>query len=148
MFSRSTILIVFIAVFKVQRSYNSLFGTKLNGIGEFFDTEVDFIMGKLNGTEFSRKRTLIQRVAFLEILSNQFYAVVSSALNMKNMETRNQSVVLIDILKRSFSRLVIGDISLCKVFKLSDNDTKRYHEIHDSVNRTLQRIDQRLNTIQ
>lgn len=147
MFSKNTILIVFIAVFVINKSYNTLFGAKLNGIGEFFDTEIDFIMGKFNGTEFSSKRTLIQRVNFLQTLAKQFFGVVVSPLNMENWETRNESVILMDIMKRSFSRLVIGDVALFNVFKLSEDEVIQFHNIHDTVNRTLQDIDRILNKL-
>lgn len=147
MLSRCTKLVVFVGLFIVHKSYNSLFGTKLNGIGEFFDTEVDFIMGKLNGTEFSPKRTLIQRVDFLKILANQFHSLVKSPLNMENVETKAQSIELMAILQRAFSKLVIDDTSLYSVFRLSEDDVRIYHEIHENVNRTLQEINQMLNKI-
>lgn len=144
MFPTNTKSIILIALFIIHKSNNSLFGSKLNGIGDFFETEVDFIMGKLNGTDFSPKRSLLQRVDFLKKLANQFYGVVKSPLNMKNVETRNQSTVLMDILKDSFSRLVICNSSLYNVFKLSDEDISRFHEIHQTVNKRLQQIDQML----
>lgn len=147
MLSGNTKLVVFVGLLVVHKSHNSLFGSKLNGIGEFFTTEIDFIMGKLNGTEFSPKRTLIQRVDFLKILSNQFYNLVKSPLNMENAETKAQSIELMDILRRAFSRLFIDDISLYSVFKLSDDDVRKYHEIHENVNRTLKETDEMLNKI-
>lgn len=147
MLSENTKLVVFVGLLVVHKSHNSLFGSKLNGIGEFFTTEIDFIMGKLNGTEFSPKRTLIQRVDFLKILANQFYNLVKSPLNMENAETKAQSIELMDILRRAFSRLFIDDTSLYSVFKLSDDDVRNYHEIHENVNRTLKETDEMLNKI-